>query len=159
MCCFYIIAKGTKRINAMWGFDAEGEDLWLLCTFSLGAGLIAAGLSWFVRPTIRRAIDETPEEEPEPVKPAQLATDIPDEESKAGGALGWLRKMLDTNTEDIVARSEMVTNIHNQAERFPRKTEVVFRYMQIMTATFDSFAHGANDVANAVGPYAAVRCL
>lgn len=28
--------------------------------------------------------------------------------------------------------------------------------MQIMTATFDSFAHGANDVANAVGPYAAV---
>jgi len=27
--------------------------------------------------------------------------------------------------------------------------------MQIMTATFDSFAHGANDVANAVGPFAA----
>ena len=34
--------------------------------------------------------------------------------------------------------------------------ERVFRYLQIATAAFVAFAHGANDVANAVGPMAAV---
>ena len=34
--------------------------------------------------------------------------------------------------------------------------EPIFRYLQITTAAFVAFAHGANDVANAVGPMAAV---
>jgi sodium-dependent phosphate transporter len=46
--------------------------------------------------------------------------------------------------------------VRAQAEKFPEKAEVVFKYMQIMTACFDSFAHGANDVANAVGPFSAL---
>jgi len=156
MCCFYIIAKGTKKVNALWGFDAEGEDLWLLCVFSIGAGIIAAALSLLLRPTIRKAIDITPEEDDEPVKAEQLATDMPDmqaEEKK--GACAWLSKLLDTNTDEIVAENAKAAEMHASAEKFSRKTEVVFRYMQIMTACFDSFAHGANDVANAVGPFAA----
>ena len=32
----------------------------------------------------------------------------------------------------------------------------VFKYIQVFTAVCDSFAHGANDVANAVGPYMAL---
>ncbi len=34
--------------------------------------------------------------------------------------------------------------------------EYVFRYLQIMTACYVAFAHGSNDVANAVGPFAAI---
>ena len=37
--------------------------------------------------------------------------------------------------------------------------ERVFRYLQIVTACFVAFAHGSNDVANAVGPVAAVVSL
>ena len=37
--------------------------------------------------------------------------------------------------------------------------EPVFRYLQITTAAFVAFAHGANDVANAVGPMAAVYAV
>lgn len=37
-----------------------------------------------------------------------------------------------------------------------KKTERVFVVLQIMTACFVAFAHGSNDVANAVGPMAAV---
>jgi len=35
-------------------------------------------------------------------------------------------------------------------------SEDIFRYLQIMTAFYVAFAHGSNDVANAVGPLAAV---
>jgi len=35
-------------------------------------------------------------------------------------------------------------------------TEAIFRYLQIFTAFYVAFAHGSNDVANAVGPLAAV---
>ncbi|MBN2337925.1 MAG: inorganic phosphate transporter [Acidobacteria bacterium] len=34
--------------------------------------------------------------------------------------------------------------------------EYIFKYLQIMTACYVAFAHGSNDVANAVGPYAAI---
>jgi len=37
--------------------------------------------------------------------------------------------------------------------------EAVFRYLQIASAAFVAFAHGANDVANAVGPMAAVFAI
>jgi len=37
-----------------------------------------------------------------------------------------------------------------------RRTERVFLVLQVMTACFVAFAHGSNDVANAVGPLAAV---
>ncbi len=37
-----------------------------------------------------------------------------------------------------------------------RLVEKLFRYLQIISASFIAFAHGANDVANAIGPVAAV---
>ena len=40
--------------------------------------------------------------------------------------------------------------------RDSKKTEESFKYLQIFTAICDSFSHGANDVANAIGPYAAI---
>jgi len=42
-----------------------------------------------------------------------------------------------------------------EGDQFPQ-VEKWFSYMQISTACFMSFAHGANDVANAIGPMAAV---
>lgn len=48
-----------------------------------------------------------------------------------------------------------VYQMHKNAEVFDPNTEKLFTYLQILTAIFNSFAHGANDVANAIGPFAA----
>lgn len=39
------------------------------------------------------------------------------------------------------------------------KGENIFLYFQVLAAAFDSFAHGSNDVANAVGPFATIYFL
>jgi PiT family inorganic phosphate transporter len=39
------------------------------------------------------------------------------------------------------------------------ETENIFKYLQILTAFYVAFAHGSNDVANAVGPLAAVVAI
>ena len=49
-----------------------------------------------------------------------------------------------------------VYKIHQHAENFDPYTESIFGYLQIITAIMNSFAHGANDVANAIGPFASV---
>ena len=51
---------------------------------------------------------------------------------------------------------DKVKTIHDNSEKFDEKTEESFKYLQIFTAICDSFSHGANDVANAIGPYAAI---
>eukprot|EP01043_Picozoa_sp_COSAG02_P068624 COSAG02_NODE_11459_length_1720_cov_1.565083_2_plen_420_part_00 len=61
----------------------------------------------------------------------------------------------DETAEDQAKRESRDAN----AEDFDPSAEWVFRYLQVFTACFMSLAHGANDVANSIGPYAAVVAL
>lgn len=46
----------------------------------------------------------------------------------------------------------------NNAEVFDYKTERLYRYLQVFSAMAMSFAHGSNDVANAIGPFSGMGC-
>jgi sodium-dependent phosphate transporter len=75
-----------------------------------------------------------------------------------------------TDTESREINVEALVNLANMArapyvdlpvattsvELFDTKTEEIYKYLQVFSACSVAFAHGANDVANAVGPYAAI---
>ncbi len=48
---------------------------------------------------------------------------------------------------------------HEKTEVFDSRTERVFTSLQVFTAICDSFSHGANDVANAIGPFVTIYTI
>jgi len=58
--------------------------------------------------------------------------------------------------KDIGARREEDAEMHAVAFECGRDTEEMFKFLQLVSCCFFSLSHGANDVANAVGPFASV---
>jgi PiT family inorganic phosphate transporter len=59
-------------------------------------------------------------------------------------------------TRDVVTHdSQHLRAIHARAHRYDDRVEHLWTYCQVVSAMMMSIAHGSNDVANAVGPWAA----
>ena len=67
-----------------------------------------------------------------------------------------LKENINYDVSEIKKNNDEIQTIHDNSEKFDEKTEESFKYLQVFTAICDSFSHGANDVANAIGPYAAI---
>lgn len=47
-----------------------------------------------------------------------------------------------------------MARVYEHAVKYPNETEHTYSFVQILTACTASFAHGANDIGNSVGPWA-----
>ena len=159
---FFIIYKGSPQLKL------DKTPLWLGLTISIIAGIIiGVVLSFAMVPCLRKRSlkiaeeeKEEKEEEATPKTPTVAETegavkvDIEKAEKKEHHNI--LEKDIHAELKD---EESQIYKMHQHAEKFDPRTENVFKFVQVVTATFDSFSHGANDVANSIGPFAGVIAI
>ncbi|KAL8902422.1 MAG: hypothetical protein Q9207_004730 [Kuettlingeria erythrocarpa] len=74
--------------------------------------------------------------------------------SRLWGFTKWI--LFQGVTRDCVSHeSAALRDTHARAKRYDNRVEHLFTYAQVLSAMLMSIAHGSNDVANAIGPWAA----
>lgn len=51
---------------------------------------------------------------------------------------------------------DRMARVYAQAKKYPNEVEHCYSFVQVLTACTASFAHGANDIGNSVGPWAVI---
>mgnify|MGYP001174351299 CR=1 FL=1 len=156
---FYIVYKGAKGIG-LNEIPLEIASAW---SFGLGSGsalLTIPMFKYYLQPFIENKFNEL-----------QSEKTIENDDNFIIGNIELINNddnhdhdnqnhdnvyKLDNDFDSILNNDNKVLNIHKNAEIFDEKTEEIFKTLQVFTAICDSFSHGANDVANAIGPYAAI---
>jgi len=121
-------------------------------------GLVAAVVSHFLVKNIQDIPDEV-----ETLPPSwSLSVGLDRADKNLKKALESSSAEMQPELEDILERvgrmrEEVKQRVESEQEVVTyQKVERIFIYLQILSAGFVAFAHGANDVANAIGPLAAV---
>ncbi|XP_066964131.1 sodium-dependent phosphate transporter 1-A isoform X1 [Macrobrachium rosenbergii] len=65
--------------------------------------------------------------------------------------------LVSTNNVKVISMDEL--SAKKETEVDPPEVKRLFSFLQILTATFGSFAHGGNDVSNAIGPLIALWAI
>ena len=138
---FFIIYKGAKGL----GLDKTPLDVAFGVAFGIGA--CSAVITLPLVPKLKKYV----------------LTKFNNNNNNNDVELPTIEDEIKTNqvNYNIVNDAELnrVISLHSSAEKFDNKTEEVFKYLQVFTAICDAFSHGANDVANAIGPFAAIYSI
>lgn len=132
---FFIIYKGAK------GLGLHNTPLDIAFGAAFGAGALSAMLTIPIVPKIKEYVRNKYENAEQDIELSNIQEVTENQH--------------ELNIKDDV-ELDRVVRLHDEAEKFDTKTEEVFKYLQIFTAICDAFSHGANDVANAIGPFAAI---
>ncbi|KAI9294196.1 phosphate-repressible phosphate permease [Neoconidiobolus thromboides FSU 785] len=165
---YYIVEKGIRTKNTL----TDGATAGVIIGCSVFVGLFCV---FFFVPWIKRSIknkenlkvyhmfvipflSERPKRQ-EPEEKISGELDVEGNEIKPNPSFG--KKVLNTILHGVRKdvtnlKNEKLHEIHDSAVRYDDDTEFMFSYLQVITASMASFAHGSNDVANAVGPFATI---
>jgi len=146
-----MVFKGLKNLH----LDLSLSSALLV---SSGVGLIGALLSYVL---LRNYKSDDKEEEQQQARELYVARAL----QRSTKHLLRAQRAADSDTRDTIDSileltqattdtSSKRVNLGSSRPEF-RRTERIFIYLQILTACFIAFAHGANDVANAIGPLSA----
>ena len=138
---FFIIYKGAK------GLGLDKTPIGIAFGVAFGAGGICALITIPLVPKIKKYVTKkfTDKTQPRTIELKTLENEI-------------IENKITLNIQNDEELNRIVT-LHTTAEKFNVKTEEVFKYLQVFTAVCDAFSHGANDVANAIGPFAAIYAI
>lgn len=150
---FFIIYKGGKGI----GLDDISESTAIL--ISSGIGIVSGLVIIPFIPSLKSRVEQRFVENNSPERQQcinQNNIEITEDMSKCQKCITNIKNNINYDIRGEIINNERVKDIHDNSEKFEDRTEESFKYLQIFTAICDSFSHGANDVANAIGPYAAI---
>ena len=139
---FFILSKGAGS-KITWDVS---QTAWVSICIATGASLISATAIPFLKKRVLALEDAAP-------APVVITdTSIVPMTTEAVAVKEESALVPAPAPVPIVGDTALVTTV---TEYDPR-VEYTFRYLQIFTSICTSFAHGANDVSNAVGPLAAI---
>lgn len=108
---------------------------------------------------------DTDREETEPPKKKGLIGPKPEGKLLSGAVIFWYFKWaflrgVDVDVVNMQKRKDLlsgdVEELHAHAAHYNNRAEFMYSFLQVMTAATASFTHGANDISNAIGPYATI---
>jgi len=152
MLSLAMVFKGLKNLH----LDLAFSDALLI---SLGVGLIASVVSYFLTRGITSIKINSVVKEKQPELVFRYINGAIRQLDKAiKNARGSLLPHLHLVSSDLrsVKETAAIDQEIEQSNADHKTVERIFVCLQILSAAFVAFAHGANDVANAVGPLAAV---
>lgn len=147
-----MVFKGLKNLK----LDLDFLDA---ISIAIGVGILAAFVSFFL---VKRIPDHQSEDRITIRQPLVVNKNVEKaiqhlskvSENATGIIKDQAEQML-IDLKGIHKEVEMGTKVEQGSSEF-KTVERIFAFLQILSASFVAFAHGANDVANAVGPLAAV---
>jgi sodium-dependent phosphate transporter len=157
---FFIIYKGAK------GLGLHKTPLDIVLGVSFGLGLFSGLITIPILPKIYKYINNKYENKNDlelntNSSENELPKDLSDIKIIDEKVNNNLITNIDINkfTEIEENDKSIVEIIHNNSEKFDERTEEFFKYLQVFSASCAAFSHGANDVANAIGPFAAILTI
>ena len=150
-----ILFKGLKNLHLNLSFP---EALLI----AAGIGMVAAITGWLL---IRRVYISPSADEEMTIPLAVISVDLRSMARLTRRIQSKATKETEGYIEDIQEHVELLTNMVERSEAQMQTrgdfqfVEKIFTHLQIMSACFVAFAHGANDVANAIGPLAAIASI
>lgn len=145
---FFIIYKGSPKLKL-----ADRFSIGTAILIAVGSGVLVGLFAWwFIIPQAKRWVDRWEAREIQKLKSPEDPTDDTDKVNLALGKVGINFEIEEDLSDDVI-------RMHDCVEKFDPKAEQLFTWLQVFTAAFDAFAHGANDVANSIGPFASIFSL